>query len=51
MMSKLLIVKICILFVSKHVTLLNAEENYLNIDAKHFESNKEKNILYFYMVM
>ena len=24
------------------MTLVNAEENYLNIDAKHFEANKQK---------
>jgi lipopolysaccharide transport protein LptA len=28
-------------------TIINAEENYLNIDATHFEANKQNNILYF----
>jgi lipopolysaccharide transport protein LptA len=45
-MNKLWIVKICVLFLL-NITLLNGEENYLNIDAKHFESNTEKNILKF----
>ncbi|MEA3512552.1 MAG: LptA/OstA family protein [Campylobacterota bacterium] len=26
---------------------LNAEENYLNIDATHFEANEQKNIMFF----
>ena len=29
------------------ITVLQAEENYLNIDAKHFESIEQKNILIF----
>jgi len=29
------------------ITLIQAEDNYLNIDAKHFESITEKNILHF----
>jgi len=41
-----LIIRICVLFIL-NVTLLNGEENYLNIDAKHFESNQQKNILTF----
>ena len=45
-MNKLLIIKICTLLLL-NITLLNGAENYLNIDAKHFESNKEKNILIF----
>ena len=45
-MNKLLIVKIFALLLL-NITLLNAEENFLNIDAKHFEANKQKNILYF----
>jgi len=45
-MNKLLIVKIFTLLLLS-ITLLNGEENYLNIDAKHFEANKQKNILYF----
>jgi lipopolysaccharide transport protein LptA len=45
-MNRLLIVKICILCVL-NITLLNGEENYLDIDAKHFESNQQKNILTF----
>lgn len=30
-----------------NITVLNAEKNYLNIDAKHFESDKQNNVLYF----
>ena len=28
-------------------SVINAEENYLNIDAKHFEADKTRNLLYF----
>jgi lipopolysaccharide export system protein LptA len=30
-----------------NIIILNAEENYLNIDAKHFEADKQNNVLYF----
>ena len=44
-MNKLLVKFVVCLLLS--ITVLNAEENYLNIDAKHFESNTLKNILHF----
>lgn len=34
-------------FLILSVTFVNAEENYLNIDAAHFESNEKKNIIHF----
>jgi len=45
-MNKISIINILI-FLLLNSTLVNGEENYLNIDAKHFEANKQKNILYF----
>lgn len=30
-----------------NISLLNAEENYLNIESNHFEAQKQKNVLYF----
>ena len=45
-MNKLSIVNV-VIFLLINITTLNAEENYLNIDAKHFESDTQKNILYF----
>jgi len=45
-MNKFSILKVCVLILL-NVALLNAEENYLNIDANHFEANKQKNILSF----
>ncbi len=45
-MNKFLMIKVCVFFLL-NIVLLHAEENYLNIDAKHFEANKQKNILYF----
>ncbi len=36
-----------ILFLVCVFSFLSAEENYLNIDAKHFESNEQKNIITF----
>ncbi|MGK0256054.1 MAG: lipopolysaccharide export system protein LptA [Arcobacteraceae bacterium] len=30
-----------------NITILNAEKNYLNIVAKHFEADKQNNVLYF----
>ncbi len=44
-MNKLLLKSLVFLLLS--ITVLNGEENYLNIDAKHFESNTQKNVLYF----
>jgi len=45
-MNRFFMLKVLIIFVL-NISIINAEENYLNIDAKHFESNKQKNILYF----
>ncbi|MEA3498926.1 MAG: LptA/OstA family protein [Campylobacterota bacterium] len=36
-----------ILFFILSTLTLQAEENYLNIDATHFEANEKKNIMYF----
>ena len=36
-----------IVFLLLSITALSGEENYLDIDAKHFESETEKNILRF----
>lgn len=36
-----------ILLISLITVFLNAEDNYLNIDAAHFESNENKNIIKF----
>jgi lipopolysaccharide export system protein LptA len=36
-----------ILLIVVSYNFLQAEENYLNIDAAHFESNEKKNIMYF----
>ena len=44
-MNKLLIKYLVFALLS--ISVLNGEENYLNIDANHFESNKQKNILNF----
>lgn len=44
-MNKLLVKFVVLLVLS--ITAVNAEENYLNIDAKHFESDTQKNILHF----
>lgn len=30
-----------------NITVLNAEKDYLNIDANHFEADKQNNVLYF----
>jgi len=35
------------IFLVLSSSVINAEENYLNIDAKHFEADKAKNLLYF----
>lgn len=45
-MNKFFMLKLLTVFLL-NIIVVNAEENYLNIDAKHFESNKQKNILYF----
>ena len=44
-MNKL--IKTLIVSLLLNITLMQAEDNYLNIDAKHFESITEKNILHF----
>jgi len=44
-MNKLLVKFVVLLVLT--ITVVNAEENYLNIDAKHFESDTQKNILHF----
>ena len=35
------------LFLILITTTINAEENYLNIDATHFEADEKKNLMYF----
>ena len=45
-MSKFSIITLIALLVIS-ITGANAEENYLNIDSKHFESQTQKNVLYF----
>lgn len=45
-MNKLLLVRF-VVFLLLSITVLNGEENYLNIDAKHFDSDTKKNILHF----
>lgn len=45
-MNKLLVMKFFMCLIL-NITVLQAEENFLNIDAKHFESNEQKNILIF----
>ena len=45
-MNRLFVFKVLVFFILG-MTSLNGEENYLKIDAKHFESNKQKNILHF----
>ena len=45
-MIKLFIANIIVLCLSS-MSLVQAEENYLNIDAKHFDADKQKNILNF----
>ena len=44
-MNKL--IKTLVVSLLLNITLIHAEDNYLNIDAKHFESITEKNILHF----
>lgn len=45
-MNKFSIINIFVLFILSVISV-NAEENYLNIDAKHFEADKQRNLLYF----
>jgi lipopolysaccharide transport protein LptA len=45
-MNNYTIINVFIIFVLS-ITTVNAEENYLNIDANHFEADNQKNILYF----
>ena len=45
-MNKFLLINIITLLLI-NITALQAEKNYLNIDAKHFEADKQKNVLYF----
>lgn len=45
-MTKFSLVSIITILIL-NITIMQAEENYLNIDAKHFESEKQKNVLHF----
>tara|TARA_B110000046_G_scaffold169800_1_gene189215 strand:- start:131 stop:664 length:534 start_codon:yes stop_codon:yes gene_type:complete len=45
-MNKFLLINVIFLLLI-NITVLKAEKNYLNIYAKHFEADKQKNVLYF----